>query len=39
VVTTKDIVPVVKFDGAVIGNGKPGPQTAALIAEFHKFTV
>jgi len=39
VVTTKDIVPVVKFDDAVIGNGKPGPQTAALIAEFHKFTV
>jgi len=39
VVTTKDIVPVVKFDDAVIGNGKPGPQTAALIAEFRKFTV
>lgn len=39
VVTTKDIVPVVKFDGAVIGNGKPGPQTAALIDEFRKFTV
>lgn len=39
VVTTKDIVPVVKFDDAVIGNGKPGPQTAALITEFHKFTV
>lgn len=39
VVTTKDIVPVVKFDDAVIGDGKPGPQTAALIAEFRKFTV
>ncbi|MDI6450863.1 aminotransferase class IV [Anaerobaca lacustris] len=38
VVTTKDIVPVVKFDDAVIGNGKPGPQTAALIAEFRKST-
>jgi len=39
VVTTKDIVPVVKFDNTVIGNGTPGAQTAALIAEFHKFTV
>ena len=39
VVTTKDIVPVVKFDNAVIGNGNPGPQTAALIAEFRKFTI
>ena len=39
VVTTKDIVPVVKFDDTVIGNGKPGSQTAALIAEFRKFTV
>lgn len=39
VVTTKDIVPVVKFDGTAIGDGKPGPQTAALIAEFRKFTV
>lgn len=39
VVTTKDIVPVVKFDDAVIGDGKPGPQTTALIAEFRKFTV
>ena len=39
VVTTKDIVPVVKFDGTVIGDGKPGPQTAALIAEFRKSTV
>jgi D-alanine transaminase len=39
VVTTKDIVPVVQFDGTVLGDGKPGPQTAALIAEFRKFTV
>jgi D-alanine transaminase len=37
-VTTKDIVPVVKFDDATIGDGKPGPGTAALIAEFQKFT-
>lgn len=38
VVTTKDIVPVVKFDETTIGDGKPGPQTAALITEFRKFT-
>lgn len=37
-VTTKDIVPVVTFDGAAIGNGKPGPHTQALIKEFQKFT-
>lgn len=39
VVTTKDIVPVVTFDRVTIGNGKPGPQTQSLIAEFRKFTV
>jgi len=38
-VTTKDIVPVVKFDGTVIGNGTPGPLTKALMTAFHKFTV
>ncbi len=38
-VTTKDIVPVVKFDGTVIGDGKPGPHTKALIEEFRIFTV
>lgn len=37
-VTTKDIVPVVKFDDAVIGNGAPGRLTKALTAEFLKFT-
>jgi D-alanine transaminase len=37
-VTTKDIVPVVKFDGAAIGKGTPGPCTQALTAEFRKFT-
>ncbi len=37
-VTTKDIVPVVKFDGTLIGDGKPGPHTRALIDEFRKFT-
>ncbi len=38
-VTTKDIIPVVKFDGAVIGTGSPGPHTKALMTEFRKFTV
>jgi D-alanine transaminase len=37
-VTTKDIVPVVRFDDAIIGDGHPGPCTKALIAEFQKFT-
>ncbi len=37
-VTTKDIVPVVKFDDATIGNGAPGRLTKALTSEFLKFT-
>jgi len=38
-VTTKDIVPVVKFDDYVIGNGKPGRYTKLLIQEFQKFVI
>ena len=38
-VTTKDIVPVVKFDANVIGDGKPGKYTESLIEEFRSFTV
>jgi D-alanine transaminase len=38
-VTTKDIVPVVRFDGQAIGDGSPGRWTKALIEEFKKFTV
>jgi D-alanine transaminase len=38
-VTTKDIVPVVRFDDAVIGDGRPGPCTKALTTEFRRFTV
>jgi len=38
-VTTKDIVPVVRFDDATIGNGHPGPCTQGLMAEFQKFTL
>ena len=37
-VTTKDIVPVVRFNDTVIGDGTPGPCTKALTAEFRKFT-
>jgi len=36
-VTTKDIVPIVKFDGQVIGDGRPGRWTRQLIEEFKKF--
>ncbi len=38
-VTTKDIVPVVRFDGKTIGDGKPGRYTKLLIEEFRSFTV
>jgi len=37
-VTTKDIVPVVKFDGKIIANSKPGKYTKLLIEEFREFT-
>ena len=38
-VTTKDIIPVVRFDGKTIGDGKPGKYTKLLIEEFRLFTV
>jgi D-alanine transaminase len=38
-VTTKDIVPVVRFDGKVIGDGKPGGYTKLLMQEFCSFTL
>ncbi len=37
-VTTRDIIPIVKFDGQVIGDGRPGKRTKSLIEEFKKFT-
>jgi D-alanine transaminase len=37
-VTTKDIVPVIKFDNSEIGDARPGPITQKLISEFAKFT-
>jgi D-alanine transaminase len=38
-VTTKDIVPVVKFDDKVIADGKPGRYTKLLIQKFREFTM
>jgi len=37
-VTTKDIVPVVKFDNKVIGDGKPGKYTKLIMQELRCFT-
>ncbi len=37
-VTTKDIVPVVKFDGTTIGDGTPGKYTKLIAQEFRSFT-
>ena len=37
-VTTKDIVPVVKFDQTVIADGRPGPRTRAIAEAFLEFT-
>lgn len=38
-VTTKDIVPVVEFDGKTIATGQPGQYTKHLIHEFQKFII
>jgi hypothetical protein len=37
-VVEKVEVPVVKVDGRVIGDGKPGPMTAKLLAAFRGVT-
>jgi len=36
--TAAEIVPVVKVDGRVIGDGQPGPVTARLLAAFRERT-
>ena len=36
-VTTRDILPIVRFDGTVISQGKPGRATQALIQAFQKL--
>ncbi len=38
-VTTKDVVPVVRFNDEIIGDGKPGKYTKLLIQEFQKFVI
>jgi len=35
--SNKEILPVVKVDNTVIGNGKPGEVTKKIMAEFRKF--
>jgi D-alanine transaminase len=37
--TTQDIVPVVRFDDKLIGDGKPGKYMKLLAQEFRSFTV
>jgi len=36
--TAAEIVPVVKADGRIIGNGEPGPITMRIIARFREMT-
>jgi len=36
--TAAEIVPVVKADGRLIGNGKRGPITTCIIARFREMT-
>ena len=37
--TAAELIPVIKIDGRVIGDGKPGPIFKRLLAEFRKMTV
>jgi branched-chain amino acid aminotransferase len=34
--TTRELSPVVKVDNRVVGSGKPGPVTQALLAGYRK---
>ncbi|MBN2506875.1 MAG: branched-chain-amino-acid transaminase [Verrucomicrobia bacterium] len=36
--TGAELVPIVKIDGRVVGSGKPGPVTKALVAKYHALT-
>ena len=36
--TAAEVIPVVKVDGRVIGNGKPGSLTLRIMKEFRKLT-
>lgn len=36
--TAAEVIPVIKADGRIIGNGKPGPITGKIIARFRELT-
>jgi branched-chain amino acid aminotransferase len=36
--TAAEVIPVVKLDSRVIGDGVPGPITRRLIERFHQLT-
>jgi branched-chain amino acid aminotransferase len=36
--TAAEIIPVISLDKRLIGDGKPGPETARFIARFHELT-
>lgn len=36
--TAAEVMPVVKLDGRVIGNGKPGPFTRSIVEKYHDLT-
>jgi branched-chain amino acid aminotransferase len=36
--TGAEIVPIVKIDGRIIGDGKPGPITEKLVGQYHALT-
>jgi branched-chain amino acid aminotransferase len=36
--TGAEVVPIVKIDGRVIGDGKPGPITEKLVGQYHALT-
>src|SRR6266571_1204006 len=36
--TAAEVIPVIKADGRLIGNGKPGPISARMIARFRQLT-
>jgi branched-chain amino acid aminotransferase len=36
--TGAEVIPVVKIDGRVVGNGKPGPVTKQIISTYHGLT-
>jgi branched-chain amino acid aminotransferase len=36
--TGAELVPIVKIDGRVIGDGKPGPITGRLVTQYHSLT-